>query len=290
VEPRDPVALPTFGGKQIWADTLVLAEHRIQENVVTGGFRLLDPADRRLAAGSFDRCRAVFDDLVHERHLAPRGPHLVVLLHGFLRSKDVFTRMRSGLLVAGFDVAAVNYPSSRGALEDHADHLRQVLSHAVGWHDTVSFVGHSMGGLVARALLARPGAWRRHLAVNRLVTIGTPHRGAELATLLGRYPVFHQVGGPSSEQLRTDRIDALPLPTCPFGTIAGVRGDGGGYNPLLEGEDDMVVSASSAILDEAEDQLVLPALHTFIMNHPEVVAATARYLRTGRFRPPEEGR
>ena len=40
-------------------------------------------------------------------------------------------------------------------------------------------VGHSMGGLVARAYLRRHGAQR----VSALITLGTPHRGSELARL-----------------------------------------------------------------------------------------------------------
>jgi triacylglycerol esterase/lipase EstA (alpha/beta hydrolase family) len=40
-------------------------------------------------------------------------------------------------------------------------------------------VGHSMGGLVSRAYLRRNGKAR----VAKLVTLGTPHRGSQLAKL-----------------------------------------------------------------------------------------------------------
>jgi hypothetical protein len=75
------------------------------------------------------------------------------------------------------------------------------------------------------------------------------------------------------------------MPDIRFGTIAGVRGDGKGFNPLLPGDDDMTVSAQSAHLDGAEDHLVVPyGLHTFVMIHPAVITATQHYLRTGRFK------
>jgi hypothetical protein len=65
--------------------------------------------------------------------------------------------------------------------------------------------------------------------------------------------------------------------------VAGTRGDGVGYNPLLPGDDDMTVSLASAQLDGAEDTLIVRGVHTFVMVQPEVVAGTIRYLATGRF-------
>jgi hypothetical protein len=51
----------------------------------------------------------------------------------------------------------------------------------------------------------------------------------------------------------------------------------------LPGDDDGTVSLQSAMLDGAEDTLVVPGMHTFLVMRPDVIAATARYLRTGRF-------
>ena len=90
--------------------------------------------------------------------------------------------------------------------------------------------------------------------------------------------------GPSLSQIRSDVASSLPVPDVRFGIVAGARGDGRGYNPLLPGDDDMTVSVASTMLDGAEDTFVVPAIHTFVMIHPEVVRGTLRYLRTGRFR------
>jgi hypothetical protein len=67
--------------------------------------------------------------------------------------------------------------------------------------------------------------------------------------------------------------------------VAGARGDPRGYNPLLDGDDDFTVRTEEALLDGAEDTLLVPAIHTVLMIHPTVVRATLAYLRTGRFRP-----
>ena len=48
---------PTLGGKQIWADNFIYAGWRIQQNVYTDHFRLLDDRDIRRAWGDEAACR-----------------------------------------------------------------------------------------------------------------------------------------------------------------------------------------------------------------------------------------
>ena len=282
------VPFPTFGGKQIWGDVFLYGGYRIQQNVFTRHFRLLSPSDARLAAGTYEHCHARFCRLREQRTVEPAGDHCVLLLHGIFRSKDSFGPMTRALRAAGYEAHGVNYPSTRQSLEDHADQVESLLERLEG-ATTVSFVTHSMGGLVARVLLARPDSpWRQRIRVNRLVMIATPNRGAELATRFHQLPGFPSIAGPSFGQLRSEHVGRLPLPDVPFGIVAGARGDGRGFNRLLQGDNDMTVTLESTMLDGAEDQLVVSAIHTFIMIDPVVVDATIRYLETGRFRAPED--
>jgi pimeloyl-ACP methyl ester carboxylesterase len=278
------MALPTFGGKQIWADVFLYGECRIQRNVYTGHHRLLGPADIRLAWGSFEHCYGVFHRQKARQQLALRSDHLVLLLHGIFRSKDSFGPMTRALRRAGYEAQSVNYPSTRRSLEDHADQVQDILDRALDVK-RVSFVTHSMGGIVARVLLGRNAAWRKRIKINRLVMLGTPNRGAQFVRAVDqRVPAFHHVAGPSFGQMLPEKAVSIPEPDVPFGVVAGARGDGKGYNPLLTGDDDFTVSVQSALLDGAEDSLVVQAMHTFIMVKPEVIQATLRYLDTGAFR------
>jgi hypothetical protein len=144
-----------------------------------------------------------------------------------------------------------------------------------------------MGGLVAREVLGRTGGWRDRIQVNRLVMIATPNKGAAIADILVHLKPVRELAGPAAAQLTTGYVDLLAKPSCPFGVIAGVRGDGKGYNPFLPGDDDMTVSAASALLEGAEDTMVVPgAVHTFIMQAPTVVRATVQYLSSGQFAEP----
>jgi hypothetical protein len=66
----------TFGGPQFWSDELVLRDWRIQQNALTGHYRLLDDKNFRRAWGTFDQCRDALDDLKRRESLPPvRRPH-----------------------------------------------------------------------------------------------------------------------------------------------------------------------------------------------------------------------
>lgn len=277
------VLFPTLGGKQLWADELVCEGWRIQQNVVSGHHRLLDPQDLRIAWGTFEHCKAHFDRIARQRGILTRDRHLVLLLHGIFRSKDSFGPMTRALRRAGYEAEPINYPSTRRPLEEHAEQIERVLDRAT--HATrVSFVCHSMGGIVARVLLGRQGAWRQRIRPHRLVMIATPNRGAEIAEHVWSTGAIAKMGsGPALRQLHRDRIGDIPMPDIPFATIAGSRGTPEGFNPLLPGDDDMTVTVESTRLPGAEDELVVRATHTFVMVKPEVVVAVLRYLKTGRF-------
>ncbi|MBN1441630.1 MAG: alpha/beta fold hydrolase [Planctomycetes bacterium] len=276
------VPFPTMGGKQFWADELLYCGWRIQENVYTGHYRLLDPGDLRLAWGTFEACRVALERVRIERRMRPRSDHLVVLVHGLFRSKDSFADMAEALEKAGYEVASINYPSTRRRIEDHAEQLERILENLEGVQK-VSFVTHSLGGIVVRALLARDGRWKKKLEVGRLVMIGPPSRGSIVAEQLKDWFPYRVAAGDSGQELTSQEVEKIPVPSCPFGIIAGGKGDGDGYNPLLPGDDDGTVTVESTKLPGAAGFLLVEALHSFLMKDPEVIQATRRFLEKGEF-------
>lgn len=273
-----PFLLPTLGGPYGWADLRVHGPWRLQQSALFGHFRLLGPGDVRLAWGTRELCASLF-----ERHATtPTRAHLVVLLHGLLGAKNTFDPMARALYDAGYGVANVNYPSAMRGLAAHADQVRQVLD-ATDGAETVSLVGHSMGGIVARAVSSSPGAWRDRMRLHRLVTISSPNAGSTLAQRLLDAPGFDALLGPAARDVLPEM--PLPEPGCPMGVVIAVRGDGRGYNPLLDGDDDGVIAASEAGWPGAEDTWVVQGLHTMLPLRADVVAGVLHYLATGRFLP-----
>ncbi len=276
------LALPTLGGKQFWADRFFHAGWRIQRHVVTGHFRLLDPADRRRAWGSYEACRRTFEGLRLSEGILSSGRHLVILLHGLGRTKDSFAGLSRELRGAGYDVAAVSYPSTRQPLAAHADDLEAVLDSLEGVRE-VSFVTHSLGSFVLRELLSRGTAFESGVALRRAVLVGPPSQGADLADGLAGYAPANWIAGPALSELTSRNAVARPGLPIPFAVIAGGKGDDAGYNPLLEGDDDGVVRVAETHLAGAADFLRVPEIHTWIANHPDSVRATLNFLRRGHF-------
>ncbi len=278
---RPNLPFPTLGGMQFWADLWVHAGWRIQENAVSGHCRLLDPSDVRLAWGSFDECRAAFDEMKERRPIRTPAPRRVLLLHGLGRTRRSMETLAAALREAGFEADTVAYASTRRGLAEHADRLGRLLDGLEGAEE-VSFVTHSLGALVVRTALARGGAWTSRLRLGRVVMVTPPNRGSVLAERFGGFPPYQWVAGPSGQEVAPAGVCDLPPPPCRFGIVAGTsRGEG---NPLIPGPDDGIVGVEETRLDGAEDFLLLDAGHAFMMEKPEVVLAVKSFLSTGRFR------
>ena len=213
---------------------------------------------------------------------APRD-HLVLLLHGMGRSPWIFRDLERALDRAGYEAVAIAYPSLTRDLESHAAQLEKLLNDLEGV-SKVSFVTHSLGGIVLRTTLARESAWRERVQPGRAVMLAPPSQGSELAAMLADWRLFHLIGGPSAGQLADGENFVAPPGDVAVGVIAGGREDGEGFNPLLSGDNDGIVTVAEARLEGAADFLVVPAVHTFIASDPETIAATLAFIGTGDFR------
>jgi pimeloyl-ACP methyl ester carboxylesterase len=273
---------PTLGGRQIWADQFLRREWRIQRNVFTGHCRLLDPNNIRRAWGSYEHCRARFDGHI-ERAGAPVGnDHIVMLVHGLGRSASAFAAMEDAIRQAGHATANINYPSTRQGISAHADDIERIVESFEGVR-RISFVTHSLGALVIRNLLARESAWRDRMEVRRAVMIAPPNQGSQLAKRLSSIPAYQWLTGESGQDLASEVARNLPVPEAEIGVIAGGRGNGQGFNPILSGDDDGFVAVTETHLDGMDDFLLVNTTHGLIDDHPLTIAATIAFLNDGGF-------
>lgn len=274
---------PTLGGKQFWADEQVDHGWRIQRHLLTGHYRLLDRFDIRRAWGRFGHC---VEQLEASTEVLPAEPrHAVVLLPGILRSKDSLAALARDLRGAGYRVVDVNYPSILRPIREHADQVERVVARLEGV-ERVSFVTHSMGGLVARELLGRrhddadPQLWTRSgpVPVHGVCTLFTPHRGAHLAEAWHDNWLYQLIYGPAGQELRPEVVRRIAIPRVPFACFAGGRGDGEGRSESIPGDDDGTVGVDEARLDGAHEFRLFDVGHTFGMNDDSVRRAVLDFL------------
>ena len=267
---------------QLWEERGAYAGWHVQAHILTGRCRLLDRSGVVRASGTQDACSAALARIRADQGLEPVSDHMVVLLHGLGRSPWIFKKMETALQQAGYETVAVAYPSLTKDLEGHADHLQALLE---GLEDVrrVSFVTHSLGGIVLREALAREAAWQERLEIGRVVMLAPPNQGSELASALDDWRLYHAIGGPSAGQMVKDTVFAVPPPHVEIGVIAGGRAGGDGFNPFLSANNDGIITVAETELRSASDRLVVPAIHTLIANHPETITATLAFLEKGRF-------
>ncbi len=286
---RVNAVLPTLGGRQFWADEFYFHDWHIQRNVFTGHYRLLSGANVRHAWGTYDECRARLDEIKRERQLPPMDGAAVVVVHGLFRSAAAMAPMARFLGEQGYSVFNITYPSTRGSVADHAAGLDKVLRSLEGI-DEIHFVAHSLGNLVVRHYVGDrtdpEDGLKPDARIKRMVMLGPPNRGAQMAEALAGVGAFHVVAGASASQLarRWDDLEKrLATPQFEFGILAGGRGNTTGYNPWLGSDNDMVVDVESTKLVGATDFAMLPVLHTIMMDDAKVQEYTLRFLRYGYF-------
>lgn len=271
----------TLGGMQFWGDVLYFRGYRIQHNVVFGQYRLLDANNHRFASGTREDCETALAKIRRAKNLAPDTGHAVIYLHGIGRTSRSMLPIANGMPQDGYVHVMFEYPSTRVPIEKCAEYLKSVIDSLTDV-DKISFVTHSMGGLVVRRYMKDHFDPRLH----RFVMLGTPNSGAEMADMLRKNFLFKAILGPAGQELVTDdvgTIKSLPTPTIPFAIIAGGVGDEKGYNPLLPGDDDGTVTIASARLSGAVDFLRVPKLHTFLMSDPTAIQSVRTFLEHGRF-------
>jgi triacylglycerol lipase len=199
-------------------------------------------------------------------HAEAAEPDLVVLVHGMGRTRLSMLLLARTLERDGYEVLNWGYSSTCCTIAELARELGEDLDARTGDEARrVHFVGHSLGNIIVRTLLAAdPPA-----NAGRVVMLAPPNAGSHaadrFASLLG------WLLRPLPE-LRTGEAGVahdLPLPAVEVGVIAGAY--------------DGKVSVEETHLHGEAAHVVVPAHHTFLMNRGDVRRLTLAFLREGRF-------
>jgi triacylglycerol esterase/lipase EstA (alpha/beta hydrolase family) len=105
----------------------------------------------------------------------------VLLVHGYGCNSGYWAHLLPLLDAAGISHAGIDLEPVGGDIDGYVPLVQRRVQEllAASGAQRVAIVGHSMGGLVARAWLRAHGSAQ----VARIVTLGTPHHGTALANL-----------------------------------------------------------------------------------------------------------
>ncbi|HET7477623.1 MAG TPA: alpha/beta fold hydrolase [Dermatophilaceae bacterium] len=168
-------------------------------------------------------------------------PGPVLLVPGYGAGTDRLKVLAGVLAAAGRDVTVVDLPDrALGDLDQQADALDEAVGAAMARTGaaSVDVVGYSAGGVVARLWLTEHDGAAR---ARRVVTLGSPHQGTQLAVLAGllgqRCPLACQQLATGSDLLRGLASTSVP---------AGVP-----FVSIWSTDDEVVVPPDSASVEGA---------------------------------------
>lgn len=197
---------------------------------------------------------------------ASQSTGILLLVHGWTARPKVWTefiqKIQEETELPYSDIWTFGYNSSWGIQQNAEILARQIGSLAN--EAPIDIVAHSMGGLVSRSMIEQYGGAE---FINKLITIGTPHKGSPLAVsryLLGAivkttgddedYILYNHVSQGFND-LNTNssfiaQMEELESPPLPYYAIAATNDPSlwkQVSGQILSGPDDGIVAVSSAL-------------------------------------------
>ncbi|MFM9851271.1 MAG: esterase/lipase family protein [Sphingomonadaceae bacterium] len=208
----------------------------------------------------------------------------VILLHGHGPNVGSMIPLSRAVAKAGYQTMRLRYASRRHSLDQIVDDLAPKISaFAAATPGQVHFVTHSLGGLVARALLNRYPLTN----IGRVVMLSTPNGGSEWADLLLRLRADTLVLGPVGRHLITRRRAEdealLGHIAYPVGIIAGETPLRSVIPRLLPRPNDSTVSVESTKVTGMTDHITLPVTHAMMPYNRQVTRQVMAFIREGAF-------
>ena len=208
------------------------------------------------------------------------APH-IVLVHGLARSKhDMFLmgpRLRARLPQS--QIHTFDYHSRKYTIAQVTEQLRDFVN-GITTSEPVSFVGHSLGGVLVRSLDLTGGC---KAPLHRLVTLGTPHNGAVIAKTGAKISIVRAFYGPVLRELGHLSLDERPR-QLEIACVVGGTGFRFGFVPFFGADNDGVVAAREAHLTTCKESTRVPIYHTFFPYSRRAADLAATFLSTGAWR------
>jgi len=187
-----------------------------------------------------------------------------ILVHGMGRSPLSQLLLAKRLRASGIDVGLFGYST----FVPFNTSLNRLVKRVAKLGDEQPFilVGHSLGCVLIRAALPRLG---RQPAGCFL--LAPPNSVPRAARFFSSNPLYRFYTGDSGQLLLDDAfMAALPIPDGIVRVYAGTAGYRGKWSPFHDEANDGVLSVSETMLSGANEPILVPALHTFIMNSEAV--------------------
>lgn len=209
----------------------------------------------------------------------------VVILHGIARTSSSMREVARAFRSAGYDDVNIGYNSTRDVLAKIvADTYRRIRHFSDDEDEVTHFVCYSLGCLVTRGLITQ----HRPKNLGRVVMLGPPNQGSEMADYLKNHSISSWIFGPNLPQLGTDNRQMLEKligtsADYELGIIAGRDSIDPIASAVLPDPNDGRVPVSRTKLDGMKEHIVMDANHTTLIMNDAVIAQALAFIQTGHF-------
>lgn len=213
----------------------------------------------------------------------------VILIHGLSGFPATMKLIQRRFTKAGYSVSNLGYNARGKTFQQVAQEVSDKVDSICREGDTVNFVCHSMGGLIARYCIKNnTHPHKRKWWLHKIVTIGSPHEGAHWVSDI---PFGHKIG----RVLFGDKIveslededyfkDALPqLSSYKVMTIEGTK-EFSFWNPLswviticVGGPHDGFVPGKGVHL-KGSKRLIVKGDHLGMIANPKIIDECLRFV------------
>ncbi len=188
-----------------------------------------------------------------------------ILVHGMGRTPASQLLLATRLSARGLRVRLFGYSALRPFETCVGRLVARVRAVASG--GPFLLVGHSLGCVLIRAALPR----LLPMSPIGCFFLAPPARSPKAARFFARsrvHRLYRLLTGESGQLLANEAfMAALPLPAVPVRVYAGTAGPQGRLSPFQDEPNDGVLAVSETTSPStSEDVVLVPALHTFIMN------------------------
>ncbi len=200
----------------------------------------------------------------------------VVLLHGQGRTRASMMILSMRFRSADFKTTSFTYNQRRDSLNEISDQLIDFIEKKVKT-TRYHLIGHSLGNVIIRNTFRK----KYPSGLGKIVMLAPPNRPAYLAKRFKRNLLYRWLTGDSGQKLsEEDFYKDLPVPSVPFGILAGDKGQKLTFSEPNDG----LVAVESTKLEGMNDWLLLHHSHTFIMNCKDTFEHCLRFIQSGRFK------
>ncbi len=211
----------------------------------------------------------------------------VILLHGIGLTGGSLFLLRNFLNRRGFAACSITYPSTKMDIDAIADWLfkHHLTPEFWGQSARVHFATHSMGGLVIRRYLTKYHHIIPDKKMGRVVMMGPPNQGSEIADTLRNFPPYRWLFGPAGGNLTTHHNTAVTDDI--YYDVGVIAGSSSWLYPLsallIQGSSDGRVAVERTKIPAMKEHITINTSHTFMIYRRDIHKYILNFLTYGVF-------